>query len=168
MNKKASALLKENSLFSYPVDVKKLAKKLKVIVSSEDLEDKVSGFLAVDDDNATIVVNSNHHENRKRFTMAHELGHFVLHKGKMPLFLDTNLKFYRSAVHSEHSAEIEMEANAFAAELLMPKLLIEKIIETYDLDITDEYDNYQLSKKLKVSEQALTIRLVKLELIFPF
>lgn len=168
MKNSASSILKNNGLLNYPVDVEKLAKKLKITVTSEDLEEKVSGFLAIDEDNATIVVNSNHHENRRRFTIAHEIGHFILHKGQMPLFLDTNLKFYRSAVHNEHTIQIETEANEFAAELLMPQELIEEAIEDDALDISDEYDLYQLSKKLKVSEQALTIRLVKLNFIFPF
>lgn len=55
---------------------------------------------------------------RKRFTLAHEIGHFVLHKSKPQGRFDTGHQF---AIWNE--ANEEAEANVFASELLMPDYL---------------------------------------------
>ncbi len=63
-----------------------------------------------------IKINSNiQHIGKKRFTIAHELGHLALHKDLQPLFLDSDntLEYFKKG-HQE------TEANEFASELLMP------------------------------------------------
>lgn len=67
-----------------------------------------------------VTINANIPEiGRQRFALAHELGHWVLHRGRTQVFLCTNenLRDYRS------SAE-EAEANAFAAALLLPMAMM--------------------------------------------
>src|SRR5581483_11991457 len=57
---------------------------------------------------------------RRRFTAAHELGHFVLHRGTMGRFrADTPAAVLETAA-AEDAADMEREASRFAAELLMP------------------------------------------------
>lgn len=165
----ATELLKQTSLFKQMIDVDAVAEALKISVNSQPLEDGFSAFLLVKEGNATAFVNSDHHPNRQRFSLAHEIGHFILHhqpsKKLDDLFLDKSLALYTRKDH--HSNVMEREANEFAASLLMPKDLIEKYIAKNDLNIEDEFDVSRLAMAFGVSEQALQIRLNKLHLAEP-
>ncbi|UAY51291.1 ImmA/IrrE family metallo-endopeptidase [Ferruginibacter albus] len=73
-----------------------------------------------------ISINSNIiYEGKKRFTAAHELGHFILHRNLIPVFSDTEeelMNWYQAGPH-------EQEANQFAAEFLMPSHIFHKECE---------------------------------------
>lgn len=71
---------------------------------------EVSGL--VDYENKTIYINGNESDTRQRFTLAHEIGHAILHKGK-------SLVDYRKTIDAPSTWE-EREANIFASELIMP------------------------------------------------
>ncbi len=166
---RATELLKQSGLFKQAVDVEALAGALRVSVQSQPLEDGFSAFLLVKEGNATAFVNSDHHPNRRRFSLAHEIGHFVLHhvptKKLDDLYLDKSVALYTRKDH--HSNDMEREANEFAASLLMPRELLEKYIAKNDLDIEDEFDVSRLALAFGVSEQALQIRLNRLHLAVP-
>ncbi len=68
---------------------------------------------------------------RQRFTIAHELGHFFLHRASSTVFVDAAPIFFRDESSSNGSQREEIEANAFAAELLMPEDAIRQRL-TYD------------------------------------
>lgn len=76
----------------------------------------------------TIVVPSNQSENRKNFTIAHELGHLFLHMGYM---IDDELWNSEKNVifNRKGNSEIELQANEFAAALLMPKREYKEILD---------------------------------------
>ncbi len=166
---RATELLKQNGLFKQAVDVEALAAALKIAVQSQHLEDGFSDFFFVKEGNATAFVNSDHHPNRRRFSLAHEIGHFVLHhqptKKLDDLFLDKSVALYTRKDH--HSNDMEREANEFAASLLMPRDLLEKYVHKNDLDIEDEFDVSRLALAFGVSEQALQIRLNRLHMAVP-
>ena len=170
IREKSIELLKKENLFKTPINVEELAQKLSIEVIEEDLDKNISGFLMVKNNNSIAVINSRHHKNRKRFTLAHEIGHFVLHKRKDEelLFMEESLTYFRSKNNlekiSESEKKIEREANLFAAELLMPKVLVSKTIEEKCLDIDNEYDFTDLATIFKVSEVTLAIRLKELGL----
>jgi len=149
---------------SVPVDVVQIAKECGLTIRKEDLEEEVSGMLVIQDDHAVIGVNKNHHPNRQRFTVAHELGHFLLHAKSSQIFVDASPVFYRDEQSSEGTKTQEIEANIFAAELLMPEAALKEMLSRRPVDIYDEDDMADLGKKLRVSVQALTIRLTKLGL----
>lgn len=75
-----------------------------------------SGQLSYSDGLWTISINSLHNKKRQRFTLAHELGHYILHKEKNAEFKDT--VFFRNDVLDS----MEYNANEFASELLMPEV----------------------------------------------
>jgi Zn-dependent peptidase ImmA (M78 family) len=145
-----------------PVPVERIARELGVDVVSKPLATDVSGLLIRPAEGATaIVVNERHAPVRQRFTIAHELGHLQLHKGR-PLVVDhvrVNLRDARSraAVDIE-----EIEANAFAAELLMPRALILAAMHR----VLDSTPAGQLAADLAhgfgVSKEAAEYRLVNL------
>lgn len=71
---------------------------------------------------AIITVNSAiHYIGKKRFVIAHELGHFEMHRNLMPVHHDTDatLEYFKNG-HQE------TEANEFASEILMPEQLFKK------------------------------------------
>ncbi len=137
-----------------------------------DLNQSISGQIELCTTHKTykISVNKNDHYYRQRFTMAHELAHYILHRNYLGLGVDDNIA-YRSVDTGRFNnqfitSEMEQDANKFASWLLMPFDLIKKF--QIDLNISDlskmSLDEIvQLSKKLKVSKEALDIRLKNLQ-----
>lgn len=99
-----------------PLDVNSLAKALSLRVEYKVLSDDISGMLEKKNEKWVVVVNSLHHKNRQRFTIAHEIAHFLLHRDKEESFVDK--AFFRS---DDGVGGIEAEANKFAASILMPR-----------------------------------------------
>ncbi len=171
LEERAEKILESNGFFSVPVDVRNLAKHLKINVEDVKLEDDVSGFLALNGDRTYIGCNISHGNERKRFTIAHELAHYVLHaKKEAPLFIDKSLKndqqrMYRNSLSSTGEHIKEIEANAFAAALLMPKKLIESELNNVALIENTEEWVRKLADIFEVSSQAMNIRLINLDII---
>lgn len=165
----AVQLLKKSNAFCTPVDLEAVAKFLDIKILYENFDNEISGLLVVKDGRRAIGVNKNHGINRQRFTIAHEIGHFVLHHSTKNdvQHVDTKSAYFRSTAHSTEHLQ-EQQANRFAAELLMPQELLESAIKKYKLDLTDDLHISKLANLLQVSEQALTIRLVGLRLIEPY
>lgn len=163
LEERAEQLLNEHNYLSepLPIDILGLCNKLKVIVEKLILDDNVSGFFALENGVAHIGYNDSHGKERKRFTIAHELAHFILHSKDRPLFID---KMYRNSNSSTGEDYREVEANAFAAALLMPKKLIEKELGNNIQNITRAKQK-SLASKFQVSEQAMNIRLINLDII---
>lgn len=154
-------LLQAKNINSVPVHVFELIEEYGIKILKDEMEDDHSGFLLVENGKATVAINSKHHPNRQRFTAAHELGHFFLHaKGEDKLFVDK--AFNRNSKSSTGAEVLEIEANRFAAELLMPDFLVR---EKVGARIISDIDVYQLAIDFKVSEQAMALRLVNLRLI---
>lgn len=147
-----------------PIDVYQVAKDLELEVVEEAMEDYVSGMLVRRGKRGIIAVNSKHHPNRRRFSVAHEIAHFVLdHEGNK--FVDAAPVFFRDDVSGKGISSQEIEANNFAAELLMPFDVITERLRRRPIDAFDDLAIQNLANYFEVSVQALTIRLVKLGLI---
>lgn len=101
-----------------------------------------------------IYVNAVHSEVRRRFTIAHEIAHFALHRDLIGDGI-TEDALYRSGF----SDAVEREANGLAAEILMPKQLVR---ETFNSGIRSAA---KLAEKFNVSLQAMEFRLVNLHLM---
>jgi Zn-dependent peptidase ImmA (M78 family) len=160
---KAKNLLQKSGFSEAPVDVERIATNLGVVVSRTPADDDISGFLFRQPDGSAIIgVNALHHSNRQRFTIAHEIGHFELHKFDQ-VHVDRSIIKLRSKVSSTGEDSEEIEANRFAAELLMPEeFLLKDLEESTVIDLNDERRMQQLAKKYQVSVQAMTNRLVSL------
>lgn len=166
--KQAAANILKKYEMSLPIDIELIVSSEGVILHREKLEDAVSGMLVIKNNQVVIGVNAKHHPNRQRFTIAHEFGHYLLHRNLSNIFFDESLVFFRDEQSSEGSKYQEIEANNFAAELLMPEKLLREKITQQPVDAFDDSDNsliQQLAKNFGVSIQALTIRLTKLGLI---
>lgn len=100
-----------------PLDIHSLTKALGIDLLAIPMDDNISGSLSAypNKQGWLIKVNSLHHPNRQRFTIAHELGHYFKHRNEQNDFVDQN--FFRNS----ESNRIETEANRFAGDLLMPE-----------------------------------------------
>ena len=160
---RAATLLRDLGLLDIPVDVKTVAEHLGAVVVFDDLDDDVSGFLLREKNTATIAINKQHHPNRQRFTLAHECGHLFLHADKGDrLWVDRTL-FFRDGNSGTGEQFPEIEANQFAAGLLMPEALVKSAIGGERPFA--EADVLRLALRFGVSERAMTVRLISLELI---
>lgn len=163
--KRAAQKILKNFGRSIPVDVKTIIENLNITVRVQPMEDAMSGMLVVKEGRAVIGVNQSHHPNRQRFSLAHELGHFILHSRQTPVFVDASTIFFRDELAAEGNDLVEIEANTFAAELLMPEDTLRRLIRQHPLDAFDDKAVQRLASLFGVSVQALTIRLAKLGLI---
>jgi Zn-dependent peptidase ImmA (M78 family) len=161
---RAQELLASLDIKSAPIPVEKIAKALAVQVRFSPFDDELSGMIYVKDGVPIIGVNSLHHPNRQRFTIAHELGHLELHRQMITsnVHVDKNfpalMRDPRSATGTE---QVEIEANQFAAALLMPDGLIEQALAGKQFDIDDDGPMEEIAKKFRVSKQALEYRIRK-------
>ncbi len=140
------------------IDVNKIAQVLNIAVVQHPFAKEVSGVFFKKDGDMFIGVNSKHSETRSRFTVAHEIGHYILHASEALHYDDhTKLPIEFAFFRSENvTNEDEREANHFAAELLMPEELIERCVEA------GIRSTIALAERFKVSDQAMTYRLVNL------
>jgi Zn-dependent peptidase ImmA (M78 family) len=161
----AEKILKDSGCFRAPVNVTTIVNTHDIKLQEVDLEDEVSGFFIIKDKKPHIGVNKNQSEKRRRFTIAHEFGHFILHSKETPLFVDKTEKvLYRNLESSTGEIVKEREANAFAAALLMPRGLLKIEIDNSDIESIGSISEY-LSKKFNVSEKAMEHRLTNLGLL---
>ena len=146
-----------NQKITLPVDVIGIAHRNHIDVYRarfEDnvLKDNVYGFIERQGNDIRIVVNAENAATRRRFTVAHELGHFFLHHDQ-----NSDLKYLD--LRSTRSTPEESQANQFAAELLMP-----------EAQLREEYDKLMfptveaLANKFYVSKLAMKYRLSNLGL----
>lgn len=155
---KVATILEENYFDTPPVDIYKLLENYGVIVHKRDFPLKhanISGFVifADDDKNTPVfVINKEDSEDRKKFTLAHEFGHWILHKKQLQDEPALSI-LYKSPIGSETTDQIEIEANQFAAELLVPDAMLKAEHET-----TSKHKKL-LAKKFHVGEDIIGFRL---------
>lgn len=155
--KTPSELLIETGTYEFPIDPIRIANSygIPVYVMNFDNDD-ISGVLEFHANAPRILVNKHHSTTRKRFTVAHELGHFF--RGHLQLDDDQQIiddqKIFRSGAWDRQ----EQEANAFAADLLMPAQELKEMVMS-GKSFKD------LVKIFGVSEQAMYVRLSKLHII---
>ncbi len=166
--KKAKEIFEKYRENSPPVDVKIIAEDLGAELRYEPFEgdDDISGVLIKKDDTCVIGINSAHAITRQRFSIAHEIGHLILHS-KSALFVDKVINRDRKSSLAIDNKEIE--ANQFAAELLMPRELIRKEINKLfkkDNFVPDkDWLTEKLADNFKVSHLAMEYRLNNLGIL---
>ncbi len=168
IDEKAYQLLLRLNALALPIDIEKIAEVLNLSIQEKALEDEYSGFLAVRE--KTIVVNSLHSPVRRRFTIAHEIGHYQLHRRKkinQAVFIDRTVYFRKGGVN-ETDYQMELEANAFAAGLLMPEALLDEYLDRHsEIDLNNSAHIKILAEEFEVSRPAMEYRLKNLGFVLP-
>lgn len=100
----------------WSIDIEDLAMALRVFVKEERLKDAAASLVSKNGLGVISIDSQITSTARRRFAIAHELGHFLLHSNRIPSFICTDEMF----LQWYHGCEREPEANSFAAELLMP------------------------------------------------
>lgn len=126
------------------------------IKESSELPNKISGFIKqIESGTICICVNKSHAPNRKRFTVAHELGHYFLHRDRLAVgIIDGILNREQGTTDP-----IEYEANEFAADLLMPEEMFRELWAKQECSVSFIADFFL------VSESAIITRARFLKLV---
>jgi len=141
---------------SYPVRVGELASELGLTVTRSPLAPKISGLIQPSRTAMAgfeIRVNKYEIPERQRFTVAHEIAHYLLHRDEIGSgVVDTIM--YRSSLTSRK----EVEANRLAADIVMPIEAVKQELQRLGGQCTDDVVEV-LADKFRVSVQAMKVRL---------
>jgi Zn-dependent peptidase ImmA (M78 family) len=140
---------------SPPTDLLSLAADLGIIVQYESMSGhagKIERRLDGKRPQYVITINSDDPVNRQRFTLAHEIAHFIKHQKQLDAGGIVDNVMYRSLLPEQ----MEWEANRYAAQLLMPLSAMKK------LWFEGLRDDVSFAERLGVSEHAASIRLGEL------
>lgn len=138
------------------IDIVQLAKELGLNVFTADLGGR-DGYIKFSYGERSIYVSNAVSKTRKRFTIAHELAHYLLHRNILEQAGGSVL--YRG----EEGDYAESQANQCAAALLMPKSLVEKYYN--ELNVANSVKTTILANIFDVSVEAMYIRLQTLGLV---
>ena len=128
------------------IDVLSVARGLEVQLYMSN-DPRFLGAIQSTDESATLWFDMHDQPKRQRFTIAHELGHLMLHPLGV-LFRDQTFG----------GSEMEQQANAFAADLLMPKAMLQADVYRYGADSSVLADLYAVSlTAMKIRLQAMGI-----------
>jgi len=143
----------------FPVDPVTIARKLGVEVLETELPDQISGALLKEvGQDPKIIVHYADHNNRKRFSCAHELGHYVSKVESNDESTQYEYIDFRSPISSNGTEPEEVFANRFAACLLMPKHIMKALNKKKKYHV-------EIAAYLGVSNEAVKHRLKNLKLL---
>ncbi|TXJ55629.1 ImmA/IrrE family metallo-endopeptidase [Brachyspira aalborgi] len=146
INKEDIKIIKDNQK-SCPIRITAITEEYGIDVYNLSMSSNISGAIIKEGDKYVIYVNDKHTPNRQRFTIAHEIAHYILHKEKIGDNLTDNA-MYRSKL----SNVFERQANILASEILMPVNFVMQFIE-------ENKSVSEMASLFKVSEGAMRIRL---------
>lgn len=153
----ASRLLAQVWRGLVPIDPVSIARRAGLRVVDAALDDSTMGALVKEPgQDPTIMINDKDSLNRRRFTCAHELGHYVRRSDQTQEYATVDL---RSGLSSEGTDDEEIYANTFAACLLMPE---REVLRMYSEGMLD----WEMAMRFDVSREALQFRLRDLNLEF--
>lgn len=151
----AGELLTKAQVVAPPVDVDDLAKRCGARIVRRRFDDALSGLVIELDDGAVIGVNDLQSVARQRFTISHELGHYLLdHHDRFHIDLGPSAEHGTPPGYDWRS---ERAANDFAAELLMPAAMVHQAFD-------EQLSVKELAETFAVSELAMGYRLANLNL----
>lgn len=104
----------------FPVEVGAIAKSFGISVLKSTMPGSISGEIRETDGIVTIKVNRHDIKERQRFTIAHEIAHFLLHRDRLANGITDDV-LYRSRL----TDDLERQANRLAADIIMPANLIQ-------------------------------------------
>lgn len=142
----ATKIIALNHITAPPVCLEDIADSEGLDIAVAEFEDNdISGY--IDFEKKLIIVNKYHSPSRQRFTIAHELGHWILHQKELQQDRDIVI-LYRKSIEGE-TDPLEQEANCFAANLLVPVPFLNKL---------SDQSNKNLANIFQVSETVIAYR----------
>ena len=146
----------ERYLLEVPVRLGAMARELGLKVKLSTMKPGVSGMIVKIEDEYIVKVNRHETRERQRYTLAHEISHFLLHRQTIDAssvgIVDNVL--YRSGAPEK----LEYEANRLAADIVMPNALITETFESLGTLVSEEVVDH-MARIFQVSKVAMEIRL---------
>jgi len=134
----AEKALENNFIESPPVIIHELVENYGLTVFKATFEDKAIAAY-IDFDKKWIVVNKEDAAARQNFSIAHELGHWIMHPDQVKADENNIRIFYRKPMGGE-TDPLEIEANAFAAYLLVPEEMLKQHQKKSDLELAQLFN----------------------------
>lgn len=142
-----------------PVPIEDIAEKMGIKISYAPSDEYSGMLIRKEKGQALMGINSNEIKTRMRFTIAHEVAHYIFDT-KSEVAID-----YRSSLNLLDKSDEEKRADLFAANILMPKKWINLDFEKIPRGSFSQEHLTDLAKKYKVSLEAMKYRLVNMGLI---
>ncbi len=165
MGKSAEDVLKECRIKKPPVPVEEIPAHYGIQVCELRGSSDIFGAILRGKDRVVIAINPTQHPNRQRFTFAHELGHYFCHPNDAEhVDRDFRISWRRTDAPKGINWK-EVEANRWAAALLMPEEFLRRDLDLLELDKIADFDENtirQLASRYKVSPPAMKLRLLHL------
>jgi len=162
----ARQIIRDYGITQPPIKVEEIARAQDVEIVRHRFEGPESGFALRDGSRRIIGLNTQTSRRRQRFTVAHELGHLLLHEGNKIIVDQAVLRVdLRNDVSGMGTDIEEIEANTFAAALLMPeKIVFDHVVKLVRANgqITRESLIAELARIFDVSAEAMGYRLINL------
>ncbi len=139
---------------TFPIKVGAIAKAFGLIVKASTLPGNISG--EIKETNGEVIIRVNRHDvkYRQRFTLAHEIAHFLLHRRYIGDGITDDALF-----RSKLSSSIEEEANNLAADILMPMHLLTTHKKVNEITLKGEALYEKLAQDFEVSSTSLKYQL---------
>lgn len=144
----------------FPIPIVKILQELSFLVGTQKLPDRISGYVAINNDlikqfgtNKVVCINSNDSVGHQRFTIAHELAHYIY-----DFCEESESEFYDTYDKRKENSETEIRANKFAANLLMPE---DEFTKMYNIGLQIG----ELEEYFGVSQTAVIKRISELNLV---
>ena len=155
-----SEILLDSDMYKIPVDVLSIAKANDISIYKGNLELNTSGAIRYNEERKKfeILINENDNKKRQRFTIAHELGHYFLHKDLLQEKNDLHVDIMYRRITDEKERVREKEADYFAGALLINRIFVEKLYK-------EKRTITELAELFNVSISAMTVRLDVLGLL---
>jgi Zn-dependent peptidase ImmA (M78 family) len=164
----ARQIIRDYGITRPPINVEEIAHSQGIEIVRHRFEGPESGFALRDGNRRIIGLNTKTSRRRQRFTVAHELGHLLLHEGKIIVDQAVLRVDLRNDVSSMGTDIEEIEANTFAAALLMPEKIVfdhaVKLVKA-NSQITREALIGELARIFDVSAEAMGYRLINLGIL---
>lgn len=135
-----------------PVKVGALATALGLRVVIATLPLNISGLIQPNGDNFIVKINRFESKERQRFTIAHEIAHYLIHRDRINSGIVDSV-LYRSTL----SSRMEAEANRLAADIVMPSQSVSAAMAKHSNRRSEDIIA-ELAEEFGVSKQAMTIR----------
>lgn len=140
---------------SLPISIGAIAKDFGISVLKSTMPGSISGEIREKEGVVIIKVNRHDVKERQRFTIAHEIAHFLLHRDRLASGITDDV-LYRSRL----TDDLEREANRLAADLIMPASLIKSAL-TACSTLKPEERYKKIAEQAQVSLAAIRIRIGK-------
>lgn len=145
----------DEHLSTHPVKLGAIAKRLGVKVLLSTLPRGTSGQIGQENGDFVIRINRHEAKHRQRFTLAHELAHYLLHRD---LIVAEGGWSENVLLRSGQPANVEYEANRLASDLVIPSAQLAEATAEYTGPMTSEVIE-DLARRFGVSTAAMEIKL---------